>query len=209
MEARTRILDAARALFTRDSGYEKATIRQIAERADVSVGAVYLHFTSKPEILAVLVNEFMREAMGGLSDLLSRAMSGLDKFKIFMSRLEQFFSDRSSQLFIQLLVRLGPQNLDKKVVDTIAPYIHRYIEELTDIIAQGVKDGSFPYVGRKPRLIAVVLFHCLESVASISFGSRKFRENISAGFTAPEIFSGFMSLMLDALSRIPRSSHEA
>jgi AcrR family transcriptional regulator len=46
-EARERILAAAQKLFVVDQRYERVTIREIAELADVSVGAVYLHFKTK------------------------------------------------------------------------------------------------------------------------------------------------------------------
>lgn len=48
-ETRTRILEAALTLF-REVGYEKATMRVIAERAGVSVGNAYYYFKSKEEL---------------------------------------------------------------------------------------------------------------------------------------------------------------
>src|SRR5208337_4260882 len=89
-ETRLRILEAARALFTHGSGYEQATVREIAGRADVSVGAVYLHFTSKPDILAHLVNETIQTVTDDLSEALSQDMSGLDLFRTFVLKFWQF-----------------------------------------------------------------------------------------------------------------------
>lgn len=50
---RARLLDAALALFT-EQGFEATTVRQIAARAEVSVGSVFVHFPSKAELLLEL-----------------------------------------------------------------------------------------------------------------------------------------------------------
>lgn len=54
--ARTRIaiLDAAEAVF-RDGGYHGARVEEIAERADLSVGSIYLHFAGKQGVFLALV----------------------------------------------------------------------------------------------------------------------------------------------------------
>ena len=57
---RERILDIALELFT-EQGYEKTSLRQIAERLGFSKAAIYYHFASKEDILFELhlrVHEF-------------------------------------------------------------------------------------------------------------------------------------------------------
>jgi len=51
---RARILDAAAALITH-FGYDKTTVSDIANKAGISKGAVYLHFKSKEEVLEALL----------------------------------------------------------------------------------------------------------------------------------------------------------
>jgi AcrR family transcriptional regulator len=50
---RERILDIALELFT-DQGYERTSLRQIAERLGFSKAAIYYHFASKEDILMTL-----------------------------------------------------------------------------------------------------------------------------------------------------------
>ena len=62
---RDRILDIALDLFTAQ-GYEKTSLRQIAEQLGFSKAAIYYHFASKDDILMALhfrLHEFVREAM--------------------------------------------------------------------------------------------------------------------------------------------------
>ena len=53
-DMRDQILQVAFELFTRQ-GYDKTSLREIAERLEVTKAALYYHFTSKEEILSALV----------------------------------------------------------------------------------------------------------------------------------------------------------
>lgn len=56
----SRILDGADELFTR-YGYDKTTVREIADRAGVSKGTIYLHFDSKRQLFeSLLIREIRR-----------------------------------------------------------------------------------------------------------------------------------------------------
>jgi AcrR family transcriptional regulator len=67
---RERILDIALELFT-DQGYDKTSLRQIAERLGFTKAAIYYHFASKGDILMALhmrLHDFGREALQALGD---------------------------------------------------------------------------------------------------------------------------------------------
>jgi AcrR family transcriptional regulator len=60
VELRQRILDAARELFMRE-GYERVTMRRIAEAIEYSPTAIYLHFEDKDDLVrALCADEFSR-----------------------------------------------------------------------------------------------------------------------------------------------------
>ena len=79
---RQRILDAARQCFI-DHGFHAASMAQIAQAADVSVGLAYRYFDSKQAIMLAIIEQQLqvaRERLQGLcssQELLSRV---LDKF---------------------------------------------------------------------------------------------------------------------------------
>jgi AcrR family transcriptional regulator len=65
---RERILDIALELFT-TQGYDKTSLRQIAERLGFSKAAIYYHFASKEDILLALhlrLHEFGRGALASI-----------------------------------------------------------------------------------------------------------------------------------------------
>jgi AcrR family transcriptional regulator len=55
-ERRRRVLEAARAVF-REHGYENATTREIAARAGVAVGTVFVYARDKRDLLMTIVND--------------------------------------------------------------------------------------------------------------------------------------------------------
>ena len=67
---RERILDVALDLFT-TQGYDKTSLRQIAERMGFTKAAIYYHFSSKADILKALhlrLHDFGRDAMESVGD---------------------------------------------------------------------------------------------------------------------------------------------
>jgi AcrR family transcriptional regulator len=65
---RDRILDIALDLFT-ENGFDKTSLREIAERLGFSKAAIYYHFSSKDEILLALhlrLHEIGKRALGRL-----------------------------------------------------------------------------------------------------------------------------------------------
>ena len=55
-DRKSTILDAARRIIS-NSGIQGATLRAIAEEAEISTGAIYYYFSSKEEILYALMDE--------------------------------------------------------------------------------------------------------------------------------------------------------
>ena len=56
-DTRQRIQTVALELFA-EQGYDKTSLREIAERLDVTKAALYYHFKSKEDIVASLVEDY-------------------------------------------------------------------------------------------------------------------------------------------------------
>ena len=67
-DTRARIQQVALELFA-EQGYEKTSLREIAERLDVTKAALYYHFKSKEDIVRSLVEDYF----GQLADLIAWA----------------------------------------------------------------------------------------------------------------------------------------
>ncbi len=69
------VLDAALTLFT-EQGYSKTTVEQVARRAGLSKGAVYLYFPSKQAILEGLVTRTIAPISGTMFEEISQFSFG-------------------------------------------------------------------------------------------------------------------------------------
>jgi AcrR family transcriptional regulator len=67
-DKREAIVEAARGLFTTE-GYETTTIADVARKAGVAVGTVYLYFKSKPELLEAVRGNWDSEFVQYLAEL--------------------------------------------------------------------------------------------------------------------------------------------
>src|SRR5512134_1462215 len=67
-ESRKRILAAASDVFA-ERGFEKASVREVAARAGISVGGIYLYFHTKEELYTGLMRSQMEEFLGRVEKL--------------------------------------------------------------------------------------------------------------------------------------------
>jgi AcrR family transcriptional regulator len=67
-ELRRVILNAARSIFVQQ-GYEKFSMRKLAQKVEYSPGSVYLHFKNKEELFECLMEESFARLLRTLTDL--------------------------------------------------------------------------------------------------------------------------------------------
>src|ERR1700744_2402368 len=107
-ETRARILEAALETF-RERGFERATMREIAQAAQVATGAAYYYFDSKEAI----VMAFYQRAQEELRPTVEQALAGSRTFEtrvrgIVAAKLEYFAPNR--QLLGALSAHTDPQH---------------------------------------------------------------------------------------------------
>lgn len=78
---RNAILVAARDCF-QEQGYEKTTIRDIVRRTGLASGTFYNYFSSKRDIFAALLTDFLHQLNQNISELRHSARSGQDFIRL-------------------------------------------------------------------------------------------------------------------------------
>jgi AcrR family transcriptional regulator len=91
-ETRNRIQEVALRLFT-EQGYDKASLREIAEKLGVTKAALYYYFKSKEEILQS-IDEDMHESVKELIEWAQRQPRTTESRKAILTRLAEFVSTR-------------------------------------------------------------------------------------------------------------------
>lgn len=90
-DARTNILKVVVDMLTEVDDVEKITVRQIAERANVGVGLINYHFSSKNKLLGIAVAEYMAKmAMGFLTPGNDSNLNPEEKLKTMLKELYGF-----------------------------------------------------------------------------------------------------------------------
>jgi AcrR family transcriptional regulator len=114
--AKERILKSAVKIFAEKS-YEGARIDEIAKEAQVPKSLIYYHFSSKEEILHVLVDAFVKEYMEmiEISSKLGDAEKGLTLSQK-MSQVYYEFGQRNADLVRVILIDSLKKTKDKPVL---------------------------------------------------------------------------------------------
>jgi AcrR family transcriptional regulator len=101
---RARILEVAKALF-RDRGFDAATIRDIAQEANLAVGTLFNYFVSKEEVAVVLAAEAVDKAR---QDSLAKRLDGATLSEdLFLHVAAQLRRLKPLRKFIQSVLDAG------------------------------------------------------------------------------------------------------
>ncbi len=161
------ILDTARELLF-EKGLNATTVNQIARRADLSVGAIYLYYKSKEDLYAALQVEAL--------DLLSRTVEDAcrgktnveNKIRAIAEAALQVSGEHKHYFDIVDYFLSSPQTIFsadlKSRVDAHAIKTFRIMAE---VIAEGTRKGVFRKVD--PKLNSVIFWSSI-------FGIRRFRK---------------------------------
>ena len=143
-ETRERILDVSEKFFILENSYKKVTIRKIAENADVSVGALYLHFKTKEDILATLFCKFINELLKDATVKLSGNEKGAEKLNILLDYLDTISKSPRFNLYIQIsfLDSAESEVIEEKIKSEIEKGMQKITTLITEIVNTGKKDGS-------------------------------------------------------------------
>ena len=129
-----RILDAAVAVFA-EKGFFVSRVSDIADRADVADGTVYLYFKNKDEILAAAINTafdgFMRTARTELEKLPTPS----DRLRrLAYLHFEALGANRNMAVVFQMELRQSTRFLSE--------FSHQHLVEYFGLVRQAICDGK-------------------------------------------------------------------
>jgi AcrR family transcriptional regulator len=131
LEKRARLVASARALFSR-KGFAATTTAEIAQRAGVGAGTLFLYFPSKDDLLVAIFREQMDAVVDAAFASLPRRASLLDEIvHVYGAMIE--FHERDPELaraFVKELLFVGESNRD-----SVFDFIDRLGERIAARIA--------------------------------------------------------------------------
>jgi len=147
-DTRRRIYDAALDLF-REKGFEQTTMRDIASKAGVALGAAYYYFSSKDAIVLAFYHELQQSS----HDEILKSLSGYKKLKdrirlVLDKRIELLAPNRK---FCAALFRHAPDSADP--LSPFSTETHAIREAAVEHMRIAMEGGDVKVPGDlKPRL---------------------------------------------------------
>jgi AcrR family transcriptional regulator len=139
---RDAILDAAQRLIL-SNGYERLTIQDILEDLQISKGAFYHYFDSKPAVVEALTERLVDDSERALARIAEDPeLDGVEKLQRFFGEIVRWKSTRQNLMVAMLPVWYAPDNLafrmlvDRATAKRLAPL-------LSAIVRQGVDEHHF------------------------------------------------------------------
>ncbi|CAH0996689.1 hypothetical protein EMA8858_02823 [Emticicia aquatica] len=188
VEMKRQILDAARRLFL-EQGFEKTSIRNIAEVIEYSAGTIYLYFKDKNEILFAL----HVEAFGALTQAMQAGIiSKTDPFERLVALGKHYlkYAFENPELYDLMFVMTAPiETLECR--EEIWCDGERAFDTLKFVVEDCMKAGYF--AGEDSESISVMMWSLVHGLATLHLRRRtmifpeerriKILENAYAKFT--------------------------
>jgi len=150
-EKYNKILNSAGAVFA-EYGFYKATIAQIAARAGVADGTLYLYFKNKDDILYQFISFKTDVVFKKMNGAVEKGQNAEEKLRyLIRCHLEEFQNDKNMAIIFQSEVRYL-RDIESQIKDISK----MYLDLLSDIIEQGQTEGSMRqdlFVGLVKRFI--------------------------------------------------------
>lgn len=139
VDKRQLILDAATHVFA-ERGFFAAQVADIARRAGIAAGTVYLYFRSKDELLISLFDRTMQDAIRDGRETLASVVDPADRLRrIARLHLERLGRDRDLAIVFQVELRQST----KFMARLSATRLRSYLGIIRDTIAEGQTQGVF------------------------------------------------------------------
>ena len=138
------IIKAARKLFFQN-GFKTVTVESIAKKAELSKGAIYLHYKSKEEIYAQILLNDIGKFHNRVFDVFQKSSSASDALFHFADIYVDFFLNER-ELFRNLMnfmIRADCMNLPDDLYNESIKTTNKTINIIDRIFEYGIERGEF------------------------------------------------------------------
>jgi AcrR family transcriptional regulator len=141
---RSEIRDAALEIFAR-KGFENTTVQEIADKANISKGTIYLYFKTKEDILDAASQEILQQLEGELLQALDGLSDPSDKLSALIKQALDITPEFEQIFAVHMEIRLF--HLRNKAYENVIRHLEetliRFRLIVTEIIEQGKDQGVF------------------------------------------------------------------
>lgn len=139
-------------LFAR-SGYQATTTRDIAAEVGIKVGSVYNHFSSKEELLFVIMRGVMVDLVEAIERVAVAHPDPVERIRAMVATQVRFHAERAEDIFIG---NSELRSLDGARLAAIIELRDRLGAIFEKAVADGLRDGSFHVPDGRMAAFAIV-----------------------------------------------------
>ncbi|MDP6495291.1 MAG: TetR/AcrR family transcriptional regulator [Dehalococcoidia bacterium] len=160
---RHQIIEAAKNLIT-SKGMESVTIDAIAEEVGLTEGAIYRHFSSKHQILTLLIDDIEMSLMETVSNAKAEGAPALESLGRILEAHLSDVEDRRAVSFIVIAEAMGFDGIG--LSPRVSLMLTHYLDFIRNVFEEGIEDGSIrPSVN--PGAATTAFFGLIQSTATL------------------------------------------
>lgn len=181
-----RILDAAVEVIA-ERGYFKSPVSEIAKRAGVADGTVYLYFKSKDDVLRTAIDRRFETFYQQIAEAFLTIPGPREQLEyIAQVHLESYQVNRSMAVLLQTEMRQSA----KFIAEFSHRHLARYIQTVREVVRRGQEEGIF-----RRDVSDGVVAHCMfgtidELVSSAVFTGRAYDAKATAAQVMDVLLNG-------------------
>jgi len=155
IQKREVILNAAKVAFA-EKGFDAALLQEIADRADLAKGTLYLYFKSKEDLFLSLIEDELGKFIDIVETVSKESCSSIEKIKMLIENVLSHLEANKEFFCIFTPGRAGFTKIrHPKMAERIIPKHRKEVNLTAQIIKEGVREGMIKNLD--PTLLAYAL----------------------------------------------------
>ena len=159
-DTKERIREAAVRVFSRE-GFDRASVKSIAEEAGVAVGSIYNHFRDKEELLISVFEEELGQRMDFLAELGASDLPIRDRVE---RMLEDHFARARDHRELAELLLYERFHRGGSLRERIVPLQRGIVEQIAELLRRGIDEGWIRPC--HPKVVAQALFDLAQTMTA-------------------------------------------
>ena len=157
---RSRIREAAVRVFSRE-GFDRASVKAVAQEAGVAVGSIYNHFRDKDDLLISIFEEEFRQRLDLLEEMQRAKLPVRDQVERL---LEEHFARASKQKELAELLLYERFHRGGKLRERIIALQRGVVRQIANILQGGISEGWIRPC--HPKVVAQALFDLVQTMTA-------------------------------------------
>lgn len=145
-----------------ENGYHASRIANIASRAGVADGTIYLYFANKEDLLISVFKEKMGAFIQNVNKNISKVNNASEQlYTLIECHFSQLEKDQNLAIVTQLELRQSKKELRSEINNVLKSYLN----VIDSIVNQGIESNSFRQ-DISPKLIRQMIFGTLDEIVT-------------------------------------------